>query len=186
MSKKTLAVFISGQGTNLEILLQNKEAFKSIWVISSEEDAYGLERAKNHGVRSYVLNKKKLDWRALNTKLQSLGVEVIFLAGFMKILPPEFIEPWEGCLFNLHPSLLPEFKGLKAMERAFAEKADIGASIHHVLAEVDAGEVVFQGLAVKGDELGKMTLDEVREKTQAVEHKLVQKWIDQWGELADS
>ena len=115
---KKLAVFISGQGSNLSVFLQNKNRFEKILVVSSRAEAYGLEKAKRFGVETLILDKK-IDWEELHTNLESQGIDVLFLAGFMKIVPGSFVDRWKGKLFNLHPSLLPEYKGLKSIERAY-------------------------------------------------------------------
>jgi len=179
--KKNLAVFISGHGSNLEVILQNKEKFDSLFVVSSNPKAFGLERADNHGVPSYTLSKP-IDWESLQAKLIEKKIEVIFLAGFMRIVPASFTEKWQGRLFNLHPSMLPKFKGLKAIERAVEAGEDVGVSIHHVVPEVDGGEVVLQKIAVASSSLSQLSLDQVVEKTHKVEHELVQSWVNQISE----
>jgi phosphoribosylglycinamide formyltransferase-1 len=176
VSKKNLAVFISGRGTNLEVILQSKERFKSIFVVSSKARAYGLKRAENHGVPSLILDQP-MDWQSLQNTLLKKGIELIFLAGFMKILPKSFIKNWEGRLFNLHPSLLPKYRGLNAIERAYKAQDDIGVSIHHVVPEVDAGQVVLQKVAVAKDQLPGMSLEQVTEAVHKLEHQLVYRWL---------
>jgi phosphoribosylglycinamide formyltransferase-1 len=177
LSKKNLAVFISGEGSNLEIFLQNKERFGRVLVVSSTAEAKGLQRAERHGVPSVVL-PQPIDWTALQNILSDRAIDVVFLAGFMKIVPASFVEAWSGRLFNLHPSLLPHFKGLRAIDRAYAEGKAIGASIHHVVPAVDAGEVVLQEVAVAASEIPTLSLQQATERTHQTEHALVQRWID--------
>ncbi len=177
LGKKNLAVFISGRGSNLEVILKNKEKFASVFVVSSRSEALGLQRAQNHGVASMVL-PSPIDWEGLQQDLEKHSIDLIFLAGFMKIVPPQFVEKWAGRLFNLHPSLLPKYKGLKAIDRAFKAQDDIGVTIHHVVPEVDAGEIVLQEIAVPKEDLAPLSLAEVVEKTHLKEHQLVQKWVD--------
>ncbi len=177
IGKKNLAVFISGRGSNLEVILKNKEQFASVLVVSSRSQAQGLQRAKNHGVESIIL-KSPIDWQQLQDELDRNAIDLIFLAGFMKIVPASFVEKWTGKLFNLHPSLLPKYKGLKAIERAFEAQDTIGVTIHHVVPEVDAGEIVLQEIAVTKQEISHLTLEEATEKTHFKEHQLVQRWVD--------
>lgn len=173
-----LAVFISGFGSNLEVFLQHKQKFNSIIVVSSNPKAYGLERANSHGVESLVL-PKPIDWKDLQIRLEENQIDKIFCAGFMKIIPAEFIESWQGRIFNLHPSLLPNYKGLKAIERAFDAKAPIGVSIHHLTAEVDAGEVILQEVILEPRDYLELSLEQVKQKVQSLEHQLVARWINQ-------
>jgi len=177
MSKKNLAVFISGQGTNLNVFLENKEKFGKILVISSSPKAYGLVRAENHSVESQVLDKE-INWQALNQSLKANKIDLIFLAGFMKILPEEFINDWQGNLYNIHPSLLPKYKGLNAIKKAYGAADDIGVTIHHVTPEVDAGEIVVQEIAIKKEQVSNLSLDEATKLTHQKEHQLVQAWIE--------
>lgn len=176
MNSRHVAVFISGHGSNFQIFLDNKKRFKSLFVVSNKPDAYGLTRALENRVESLVL-PKPINWTALTEELERRQTEVIFLAGFMKILPPEFIKSWEGRLFNLHPSMLPKYKGLKAIERAYEAKDNIGVSIHHVVPEVDAGRVVDQQIALTASQYENMSLEEVTEKVHELEHEMVQAWI---------
>lgn len=176
IKKKNLAVFISGQGSNLEILLQNKNKFEGFLVVSSSPKAFGLQRAQNHQAENLTLNNP-INWDDLQEILQERSIDLIFLAGFMKIVPSEFVSQWRGRIFNLHPSMLPKFKGLRAIERAFESGEDVGVTIHHVVPEVDAGEIVLQEIAVPAAQFSQLTLSEVVERTHQKEHELVQKWV---------
>ena len=178
--KKKLAVFISGQGSNLSVFLQNKENFAELLVVSSHKEAYGLEKAKRFGVEGIVL-PRPIDWGALDKILRDKGIELIFLAGFMKIIPPGFVEKWNGQLFNLHPSFLPKYEGLNSIERAFNDKEAIGVSIHKVTPEVDAGEILFQKEAVSSEAVKELSLQEAEFNTHVCEQKLVRDWIKQWA-----
>lgn len=177
LKRPRLAVFISGFGSNLNIFLENKEKFSSLLVVSSKAEAYGLVRAREHGAPSIVLDKK-IDWTTLHSQLIDHEIDGIFLAGFMRIVPASFIEHWKGRLFNLHPSMLPKYKGLKAIEQAVDAKDDVGVSIHHVVPEVDGGEVIMQKLAVGRDELSSLNLEQLTDRVHLAEHQLVQQWID--------
>ncbi len=176
MQKKRLAVFISGFGSNLNVFLENKDHFKDILVISSNPKAYGLQRAKDFQVESHTLNSP-IQWDDLHQFLILKKIDFIFLAGFMKILPPEFIKLWTGRIHNLHPSLLPAFKGLKAIERAYEAGSSIGVSIHEVSEELDSGRLILQKKVIDGEEVQKMSLKEAVEQTHKAEHSLVLEWI---------
>ena len=178
--KKSLAVFISGQGSNLSVFLQNKNKFKNLIVVSSNEKAYGLKKAERFGVKTFVLSTP-VDWDILQQKLVEWEVDLIFLAGFMKIVPVDLINQWESKIFNLHPSLLPKYKGLKSIERAFNDKEAIGVSIHRVTSEVDAGEIIFQEEALSVDRVKEFRLDQAEFYTHVCEQKLVGQWVNQWA-----
>ncbi len=175
--KKRGAIFISGWGSNLQVFLDNKEKFEQLVVVSSSVEAYGLKRAEENGVDSIILGQP-IDWKALNQSLDEKQIDFIFCAGFMKIIPSSFIKTWEGRIFNLHPSLLPKFKGLRAIERAFEVSDAIGVSIHHLVAEVDSGEVVLQETAFEKESYSGLSIEEVSQQVQSVEHQLVKQWIE--------
>ena len=177
--KKNIAVFVSGFGSNLNVFLKNKKRFKTLLVVSSNPKAYALERAREHQVESWVLDKP-VSWDQFQKRLIKRNVDLIFLAGFMKILPPRFVELWENRLFNLHPSLLPKYKGLESIKRAYEAGDDIGVSIHHVTAQVDEGKIVDQQVAVTKKEGLRLSLEQVTEKVHQKEHQMVQDWIDRY------
>lgn len=119
-------------------------------VVSSNPNAYGLKRAKRRSVPTIVFNSKLYSdnvlnaWNDLIETLKSHNINNIMLAGFMKILPPEFIKAFEGRIFNIHPSTLPDYPGLESIERAFNDKKHSGCSVHLVDEGVDTGKVLFQ------------------------------------------
>ncbi len=179
IAKKNMAVFVSDFGSNLSVFLKNKERFKTLLVVSSNPKAYALIRAENHRVESWVLDKP-IPWNKLHKKLEKRDIDLIFLAGFMKILPPHFVEAWKNRLFNLHPSMLPGHKGLDSIQRAYKAGDDIGVSIHHVTAQVDAGAIVDQQVAVTCDEVSRISLEQATKKVHQREHQMVQNWIDHY------
>ena len=178
--KKNLAVFVSGFGSNLNIFLKNKECFQSLIVVSSKPKAYALVRAEEHGVESLVLDKIIL-WDQLQKTLEKKKTDLIFLAGFMKILPPLFVKSWEGRLYNLHPSMLPKYKGLDSIKRAYEAKDSIGVSIHHVTEQVDGGKILDQQVAVTEKEVLEISLEKAEEKVHEKEHQMVQDWIERFA-----
>ena len=147
-------VLISGRGSNLGALIDARAQNLDLRIVlSSSKDAAGLLRARRAGIPAGVtplrqeLNRdgsNKIDWVALDLRLRQAGVTHVFLAGFMKIVPPSFIAKWRGQIVNLHPSLLPSYPGLHSIDRAFEDRAPMGLTIHEVNEEVDGGEIICQ------------------------------------------
>jgi phosphoribosylglycinamide formyltransferase-1 len=145
-------VLISGNGGTLQSLLDCRDFCDVKVVIASGPQAYGIARAMRGGVNVEILppDLRGKDQRqdAENWIIQTLNkysVQKIFLAGFMKIISPEFIRHFESRIFNIHPSLLPKHKGLDAFGRALKEGEVVaGATVHHVAPEVDSGAIIAQ------------------------------------------
>ena len=155
MTKKLkVAVLISGRGTNLQSLIDacQEPVFPAeiIAVISNVAGVAGLERAKKVGIKTHVIEHKKFKNReefdgALHDLIASTGAEFICLAGFMRLLTPGFVNKWPGRIINIHPSLLPDFKGAHAHRDVIAAKAKkSGCTVHYVIPEMDAGETILQ------------------------------------------
>jgi phosphoribosylglycinamide formyltransferase-1 len=152
MLRKRWAVFISGRGSNLAALLDLRDELDLRLVISSSAGAYGVLRARRAGLRCEMIpfqtvintGKSKIDWKALDSLLREQGITHIFLAGFMKVIPASFVSLWQDRILNLHPSLLPSYPGLESIERAHADGAPMGLTLHTVTAEVDAGEIFLR------------------------------------------
>lgn len=148
------AVLISGSGTNLQALLDAAAhpdfPAQIVLVLSNKADAYGLERAKKAGVETCVLSHKDYPNReafddAMHEVLVKHHVEIVCLAGFMRLLTEHFVNRWFGKMINIHPSLLPSFKGLHTHERAIEEGVRFaGATVHFVVPEMDAGPIIIQ------------------------------------------
>ena len=151
------AVLISGRGSNLGALLDLREEIDIALVVSSSAKAYGLLRAKRAGVPTTLTplidGTKKIDWSTLDSLLRQQKIDRVFLAGFMKVVPPQFVEAWRGKILNLHPSLLPAYPGLRSIERAHEEAAHLGLTVHEVNEEVDQGRHLCQRRCLKGEEL---------------------------------
>jgi phosphoribosylglycinamide formyltransferase-1 len=150
-----VAVLISGRGSNLQALIDASfaESFPAriVLVISNVEDAYGLVRARTAGIATRVIphkGKSREDFDAeIDAALREAGAECVCLAGFMRILSDGFARAWEGKLLNIHPSLLPAFKGTRVHERVIeAGVKQSGASVHFVVPELDAGPVISQSV----------------------------------------
>ena len=154
VKKLPIAVFVSGRGTNLQSIIDAIESGKLDaeikLVISNRSKAYALKRCEKHGIPYEVIPSKNYkdpkEWgKALIEAVKKSGAELIVLAGFMKIVPPNFIEAFENRIINIHPSLLPAFRGLDAQKQAFDYGVTItGCSVHLVTPELDAGPIIAQ------------------------------------------
>ena len=151
--KRKVGVLVSGRGSNLAALIAAAEApdypARIVLVISNIADAGGLRRATEAGIATTCIahhgkDREHFD-RELDAELKRAGVEIVCLAGFMRILSDWFAREWEGRLINIHPSLLPAYKGTRVHERVIeAGEALSGASVHFVVPELDAGPVIAQ------------------------------------------
>ena len=155
MSKKRVAVLISGRGSNMTALIEAAAAkdypAEIALVISNRADAAGLTRAREAGITTAVIDHRPFgDNReafehALDDELRKQHIEIICLAGFMRLLTPWFITRWRGRILNIHPALLPDFKGLHTHRRALqAGVKRHGATVHFVVEETDAGPIICQ------------------------------------------
>ena len=154
MTKARTAILISGRGSNMMALVEAARAAdypaEVVCVVSNRADAKGLEFAAANGIATTVIDHKVYSSReafeaALDQYLRSMDVEAIALAGFMRVITAQFISGWDGRILNIHPSLLPAYKGLHTHERAIADGARIaGCSVHLVTPELDGGPVLLQ------------------------------------------
>jgi phosphoribosylglycinamide formyltransferase 1 len=154
MIKKRVAVLISGRGSNLQAIVndtRNKDCpYQVVAVISNNPLAEGLQFAENNDITTAILNHKQFANRevfdqALAKLIDSFQPDIIALAGFMRILSNDFVEYFKGRLINIHPSLLPNFAGLHTHQRAIeAGVSEHGATVHFVISEVDAGQIILQ------------------------------------------
>ncbi|MEZ5585190.1 MAG: phosphoribosylglycinamide formyltransferase [Candidatus Competibacteraceae bacterium] len=152
--KLPLVVLVSGRGSNLQAILdgalQGDLPVEIRAVISNRPDVYALERASKSGVPALTLDHKTFPDRpsfeaALQTMIDSCKPELVILAGFMRVLSAAFVGHYWGRLLNIHPSLLPKFRGLHTHERALAAgEQEHGASVHFVTPELDSGPVILQ------------------------------------------
>jgi phosphoribosylglycinamide formyltransferase-1 len=155
MSRKRVAVLISGRGSNMAALIDaaGDEAFPAeiVLVLSNRPDAGGLTVARQAGIATEIVDhtvfgKDRAAFeRVLQEKLTQHHIDLVCLAGFMRLLTPGFVGPWSGRMLNIHPALLPAFKGLDTHRRALAAGVKIhGASVHFVVPEMDSGPIVAQ------------------------------------------
>ena len=172
---KRVAVLISGRGSNLQHLIAAQDAsYRIMLVISNIAGAAGLDRAQSAGIATAVIphaGKSREDFDAeLDMALRAAKADLVVLAGFMRILSNGFVRGWEGKLINIHPSLLPAYKGTRVHERVIAAGETLsGASVHFVVPELDAGPVIAQASVPvhPGD-----TPQVLADRILAVEHKL--------------
>jgi phosphoribosylglycinamide formyltransferase-1 len=155
MAKKRVAILISGRGSNMASLIaaakDDSYPAEIALVVSNRPDAAGLERAKGQGITTAVVDHTRYGKdreafeRALQDVLLAHRIDLVCLAGFMRLLTPWFVEQWRGRMLNIHPALLPAFKGLHTHERALAASAKThGATVHFVSPEMDSGEIIVQ------------------------------------------
>jgi phosphoribosylglycinamide formyltransferase-1 len=174
-----VAVLISGEGTNLQALLDTvhrQEGIELVGVASSRPEARGLERAERAGVQTAVFelsshaDRDERD-RALGDWLEQRGAQLVVLAGFMEILGPGFIRRFEGRIVNVHPSLLPAFPGVRSIERAVEHGVKVtGVTVHFVDEGVDSGPIILQ----EPLELTyPLAVDEVERRVHEIEHRLL-------------
>jgi len=155
-AKCDVVVLLSGSGSNLQALIDSARAGDSPVriraVISNRADAYGLQRARDAGIDTAVLDHKLFDGReafdqALIERIDAFSPQLVVLAGFMRILSGDFVRHYAGRLLNIHPSLLPKYKGLHTHQRALeAGDAEHGCSVHFVTEELDGGPLVVQAI----------------------------------------
>ena len=147
-----IVVLISGKGTNLQALIDasHRSSYKISAVISNTAKAIGLNRAKISGIDTYVIEQEsfnsKLEFEeSLATQISEINPKLIVLAGFMKVLSPQFVKFFRGKVINIHPSLLPEYPGLNTHQRVLEDKKKIhGMSVHLVTEDLDGGPVIAQ------------------------------------------
>lgn len=152
----SIAVLISGSGTNLQSIIDAVEGkrldAKIEIVLSNKADAFGLERAKKHGVSTAVLDHKSYSSReaydqAVVELLQKRSVELVVLAGFMRLLSPVFIKAYSNRIMNIHPALLPSFPGLQVQKKAVEHGVRFaGCTVHFVNEECDEGPIIIQAV----------------------------------------
>lgn len=197
-----VVVLLSGTGSNLQALIDScaiKDSPARIRaVISNRADAYGLQRAKDAGIDTRVLDHTAFEGReafdaALIDVIDTFNPQLVVLAGFMRILSAGFVRHYQGRLLNIHPSLLPKYKGLHTHQRALeAGDSEHGCSVHFVTEELDGGPLVVQAIiAVESDD----SPHSLAQRVHAQEHRiypLAVRWfaegrlsLDEQGALLD-
>jgi len=175
-----IAVFASGNGSNLQALIDAEEKSeldkgKITLVVSDKPEAFALKRAQKAGISTFILegtsfkSREEYD-KKVHQRLQEEDIGLIVLAGFMRILSDFFVDEYRGRILNIHPALLPSFKGAHGIKDAFESGVKVtGVTVHFVTKELDAGPIILQrSLKVEEND----TLDTVEEKIHGIEHKL--------------
>ncbi len=179
MPRVKTGVLVSGRGSNLQALIdacaEPEYPAEIVLVISNEPDVQGLERAARAGIATCIIPHRDFDGRAaferaLTQALEAAGVELVCLAGFMRVLTAGFVGHWKDRLINIHPSLLPAFPGLDTHERALAAGVKLhGCSVHFVREGVDAGPIIGQAaVPVLADD----TAESLAARVLEAEHRL--------------
>lgn len=182
-----IVVLISGGGTNLQAIMDyiaaEKLDAKIELVLSNRPDAYGLQRAADASIKTAVIDHKSFDSResfdqTMIEVIDPYEPKLIILAGFMRILSSGFVEHYEGRMINIHPALLPAYKGLHTHQRALADGVSHhGASVHYVTPELDSGSVIVHG---RVPVLENDTEESLEERVHRIEHIVypeVVKWF---------
>ncbi len=182
-----LGIFISGSGTNMEAILEHFQRgyFSKVdeisFVLSDSSDAFGLRRAQAFNIRTLVVEKRRGEKREayesrIVEAISPFKVDMVALAGFMKILSPFFLEKFHGTVLNIHPSLLPAFPGLNAQKQAFDYGVKItGCTVHYVDSNLDGGPIILQRSVERfpGDDC-----EALRLRILVEEHKLYSEAIE--------
>jgi phosphoribosylglycinamide formyltransferase-1 len=174
-----VVVLLSGSGSNLQALIDSCRAQDSqvriAAVVSNRADAYGLQRAQAVGIDTVVLDHTRFDGReafdaALMARIDDFNPDLVVLAGFMRILSGDFVRHYQGRLLNIHPSLLPRYKGLHTHRRALeAGDAEHGCSVHFVTEELDGGPLVVQAVVPV---LPEDTVESLAQRVHHQEHQI--------------
>ena len=184
MSDFKLGVLISGNGSNLQAIIdkfKDDDFIEISCVISNKENAYGLERASKENIDNFFVDHSHYDSRKdfelhLIDILERYNVDLIILAGFMRILSEYFVEKYEGKLINIHPSLLPKHKGLNTHEKVLKEKDKLhGVTVHFVDSSLDGGPICAQS----SFEVGTKDVANLEEKVHQLEHKIYPRVIEE-------
>ena len=179
----SIVVLISGKGTNLQALIdaRHRSSYKISAVISSTAKAIGLNRAKISGIDTYVIEQEsfnsKLEFeKSLAARISEINPKLIVLAGFMKVLSPQFVKLFRGKVINIHPSLLPEYPGLNTHQRVLEDKKKIhGVSVHLVTEDLDGGPVIAQdAVYVRPDDTVESLAKRVLEREHIIYPKVVE------------
>lgn len=179
-AKRRVAILISGRGSNMTALIEAAAAknfpAEIVLVLSNIADAGGLAKARDAGIATATVESKPFGKdreafeRALNDKLVEAKIDLVCLAGFMRLLTPWFVTQWDGRMLNIHPALLPSYKGLDTHARALKDGVKIhGATVHFVVPEMDSGPIVMQGaVSVRDSD----TAETLAKRVLAVEHQI--------------
>ena len=174
------AIFLSGKGSNFiniieKINLGKLPRLKISVVISNNRDCEGIQKAADHGLDTFFIDKST-DYNYLEKILNKNGISLLILAGFMKILPADFVDKFSGKIINLHPSLLPKYKGLDTHKKVLEAGDEYhGASVHFVNSKLDDGPIILQGKTKinKSD-----TIESLKKRVHSIEYDILPIAID--------
>ena len=178
-----IVVLISGKGTNLQALIDasHRSSYTISAVISNKAKAIGLNRAKISGIDTYVIEQESFDSKlefeeSLATRISEINPKLIVLAGFMKVLGPQFVKLFRGKIINIHPSLLPEYPGLNTHQRVLEDNKKIhGVSVHLVTEDLDGGPIIAQdSVRVLPNDTAESLAKRVLEKEHIIYPKVVE------------
>ncbi|EKS28502.1 phosphoribosylglycinamide formyltransferase [Afipia felis] len=180
MTKRRVAILISGRGSNMAALIQAANApdfpAEIVLVMSNIAGAGGLESARAAGIETATIESKPFGRdreafeRAMQDELLKHKIDLVCLAGFLRLLTPWFVQQWDGRMINIHPALLPSYRGLHTHERALADGVKIhGATVHFVIPDVDAGPIIVQGAVTVHDN---DTAETLGARVLQVEHRI--------------
>ncbi|WKA51975.1 phosphoribosylglycinamide formyltransferase [Planococcus liqunii] len=177
-NKPKIAVFASGNGSNFQAIADAVQAGKLeadlVLVVTDRPKAFVVERAKKAGIASFAFVPKEYDSKQLyeemlKEKLQSLGVEWVVLAGYMRLIGPVLLEAYENRIINIHPSILPAFPGKDAIGQTMASEAEkAGVTVHYVDAGMDTGQIIAQ----QSFAIANRDREAVEQEIHAIEHRL--------------
>lgn len=179
---RRVAVLISGRGSNMQALIEKACGYEVVLVASNKPQAPGLDWARAKGIPTWTWDSKGVDKlvfdQALSNALKDHNVGTIALAGFMRILSTGFIGEWEGRIVNIHPSLLPKYRGLDTHARALEAGDQVsGCSVHVVTEELDAGQVLGQAeVPIAADD----TAASLEQRVLAAEHELYPRLLSEF------
>ncbi|WP_083942828.1 phosphoribosylglycinamide formyltransferase [Sphingomonas soli] len=185
-AKRKLGILISGRGSNMASLVEASRAedcpYEVVLVASDKPAAPGLEWARAHGVPTFAQSPKgmpKAEYEArIDAALREAGVEAIALAGYMRLLSDDFVARWRDRIVNIHPSLLPKYKGLDTHARALAMgDMEAGCTVHIVTEELDGGEILGQAsIRIQARD----TAETLAERVLVEEHRLYPRVVSEW------
>lgn len=177
--KKRIAVLASGFGSNLQAIIDQSQNLningEIVLVFSNNENAYALERAKKHGIKSVNFNPRQFECRQkydeeLLALLKNEKIDLIVMAGYLLLIGPEIIKEFPRKIINIHPALLPSFKGIHGIRYAFDYGVKVtGVTVHFVEEELDAGPIISQEAVTVAEE---DTVETLEEKIHKIEHKI--------------
>lgn len=171
------ALFISGRGSNAQAVLDGLDELRVAVVVSSRAEAWGVARARRAGVPVLIL-PKIINWTELHQDLVQRGVSRIFLLGFMKIIPSDFVNRWNKKMWNLHPSLLPRYPGLHAIEKSYDAGDEMGVTVHEVTPGMDEGPRKLQIRTLSKEQVVQVDLKQAELLISRDEQRAVRKTVE--------